>query len=193
MRSFLNHRAARPENDATGPFRAHHIPEGSDYEVSNGHAIRCMSSGERHGAANARGAAVLETDPYVDGAGVDVGVEFNDGKNLRAPDIVIGTSEERPGWSHKIPPLVVEFADVGQDERDLQARIAAVRVTGAVDGSPPSVVVDRLPPEGAAEAAAVICRQASSLLRRPLSGETLRVMRDQDQRPISQAGQVHCL
>lgn len=79
------------------------------------------------------------------------------------------------------------------DERDLQARIAAVRVTGAVDGSPPSVVVDRLPPEGAAEAAAVICRQASSLLRRPLSGETLRVMRDQDQRPISQAGQVHCL
>lgn len=54
---------------------------------------------------------------------MDVGVEFNEGKNLRAPDIVIGTTEERPGWSRKIPPLVVEFADVGQDERDLQAKI----------------------------------------------------------------------
>ncbi|MBK8070369.1 MAG: hypothetical protein IPK27_22985 [Rhodanobacteraceae bacterium] len=77
-------------------------------------------------------------------------------------------------------------------ERDLRTRVAAVRVTGAVDGSPPSVVVDRIPPEGAAEAAAFICRQASALLRRPLSGKTLRVMRDLGARPVADAGEVVC-
>ncbi len=119
-----------PTDDTPGPFRAHHIPDGSDYELSEGHAIRCMSAGERHGSANARGAAVLETDPSVDGAGVDVGIEFNEGKNLRAPDIVIGTAEERPGWSHKVPPLVVEFADVGQNEKELQKKIKELHGLG---------------------------------------------------------------
>ena len=83
MRTLLRAPGFHSGDDTPGPFRAHHVPEGSNYEVSNGHAIRCMSAGERHGAANARGVAVLETDPIVDGAGVDVGVEFNEGKNLR--------------------------------------------------------------------------------------------------------------
>ncbi len=77
-------------------------------------------------------------------------------------------------------------------EQDLRAQINAVRVTGVLEGSPPSVVVDRIPPAGAAMAAAVICRQASALLRRPLQGETIRVMRDLGARPVSDAGKVIC-
>ena len=44
-----------------------------------------MGAGERHGLSNAQGAMVIDTDPALtEGAGVDVGFEFNDGKNLRA-------------------------------------------------------------------------------------------------------------
>jgi hypothetical protein len=77
-------------------------------------------------------------------------------------------------------------------ERDLRAQINAVRVTGVVEGSPPSVVVDHIPPAGAAMAAAVVCRQASALLRRPLQGEAIRVMRDLGARPVADAGTVIC-
>jgi Uma2 family endonuclease len=113
-----------------GPFRAWQIPEGAPYELSNGHPIRCMSAGERHGDASARGVAVLETDPAVDGAGVDVGVEFNEGRNLRAPDISVGNTLGRPGWSQKLPPLAVEVADGGQDEADLQDKIRELLAAG---------------------------------------------------------------
>ena len=66
--------------------------------------------------------------------------------------------------------------------RDLKARIAAVRVVGAIDGNPPIVVVENLPPEGAAEAAEYICAQAATWLRRNVAGMALRVTRDRGNR-----------
>ncbi len=107
-----------------GPFRADQIREGDPYELSNGHAIRCMTAGGRHGSAHIVGAAVLTSDPALDRpAGIDVGISWNDGKNLRAPDIVVGTDLSEPGWAHEAPPLAVEYADVGQDEDELDLKI----------------------------------------------------------------------
>jgi hypothetical protein len=76
--------------------------------------------------------------------------------------------------------------------RELQARIAAVRVVGVIDGNPPIVVVDQLPPEGAAEAAERICAQAAVWLRRSVKGLSLRVTRDRGDRPGTDAGRVLC-
>lgn len=75
---------------------------------------------------------------------------------------------------------------------DLQRRIAAVRVKGAMEGRPPTVLAVDIPPEGAAVADAVICRQAAAYLRRPLRGETLKVLRDRGGKPASEAGLVVC-
>jgi hypothetical protein len=115
-----------------GPFRADQIREGDPYELSNGHPVLCMSAGARHGGANLIGAAVLATDPAVQGAGVDVGHEFNEGKNLRAPDVSIGIDAEKPGWSKTLPPLAVEYADRGQDEKELQRKIGELLEAGTL-------------------------------------------------------------
>lgn len=113
-----------------GPFRAHHVRPGDPYELSDGHTIECMAGGERHGRANLRGGQLLATDPQVEGAGVDVGVEFNDGKNLRAPDVSVGALSDQPGFSRTLPPLAVEFADVGQDEAELARKIRELLAHG---------------------------------------------------------------
>ena len=76
--------------------------------------------------------------------------------------------------------------------RERQARIAAVRVVGVIDGNPPIVVVEKLPPEGAAEADEYICAQAAVWLRRSVSGMPLRVTRDRGDRPGTDAGRVVC-
>ena len=76
--------------------------------------------------------------------------------------------------------------------RDLKARIAAVRVVGVIDGNPPIVVVENLPPEGAAEAAEYICAQAATWLRRNVAGTALRVTRDRGNRPGTEAGRIQC-
>ena len=76
--------------------------------------------------------------------------------------------------------------------RDLQRRVMAVRVVGAIDGNPAVVIVDHLPPEGAAEAADVICAQAGHWLRRATRGSTLRVQRDRGNQPALDAGVVVC-
>jgi hypothetical protein len=76
--------------------------------------------------------------------------------------------------------------------RDLRARIAAVRVVGAIDGNPPIVIVENLPPEGAAAAAEYICAQAASWLRRKVAGTALRVTRDRGNRPGTDAGRIQC-
>ncbi len=114
-----------------GPFRADQIRDGDPYELSNGHPILCMGAGERHGEGNLVGAATLGTDPDVRGAaGVDVGHSFNEGKNLRAPDISVGIEGNQPGWSQKLPPLAVEYADTGQDEKQLQLKIGELLAAG---------------------------------------------------------------
>jgi type II secretory pathway pseudopilin PulG len=83
-------------------------------------------------------------------------------------------------------------AQTERSARDLRTRIAAVRVVGVIDGNPPSVVVENLPPEGAAEAAESICAQAARWLRRSVGGIPLRVTRDRGYQPATEAGRVLC-
>lgn len=117
-----------------GPARADQVQEGDPLELSNGHVIRCMTAGRRHAGAHIEGAKVLATDPAVeDNAGIDAGVVWNHGKNLRAPDIVVGGLEREPGWPgwmDEAPPLAVEYADTGQDESDLRDKIAELLEIG---------------------------------------------------------------
>lgn len=107
---------------APGPFVASQIRPGDPYELSNGHAIFSPPTGQRGGKANLLGGHALETDPEVDSAGVDVGVSPRP-KELRAPDLAIGNVADEPGWAASAPPLAVEYADTGQDEGELQAKI----------------------------------------------------------------------
>jgi len=107
---------------APGPFTADQIREGDHYELSNGHAILCMPTGRRGGRSNLTGGSVLETDPAVKSAGVDIGYSDNPG-HLRAPDVSVGDFADAPGWAPTAPPLAVEYADRGQDEADLQQKI----------------------------------------------------------------------
>lgn len=65
---------------------------------------------------------MLETDPAVKSAGVDVGYSDSPG-HLRAPDVSVGDFADAPGWAPTAPPLAVEYADRGQDEADLQLKI----------------------------------------------------------------------
>jgi hypothetical protein len=126
----MSNKPAHAMSDPDGPFRARQIRDGDPYELSNGHPIKCMSAGERHGKANLQGALSLSTDPGIQGqAGIDVGIEFNDGKNLRAPDLVLGI-EGKAGWSKTVPPICVEYADRGQDEVQLKEKIAELLEAG---------------------------------------------------------------
>ena len=112
-------------SEPVGPFRADQIREGDHYELSDGHAIHCMTAGGRHGSSHILGSTVLDTDPAVaQQAGIDVGIAWNQGKNLRAPDIVVGMDLREPGWAREAPPLAVEYADAGQDEAELAQKIS---------------------------------------------------------------------
>lgn len=116
--------------EAPGPFRADQIHDGDHYELSDGHAIHCMTAGERHARANLAGGRVLATDPAVGGAvGVDAGYSFNDQRNLRAPDISTGVGDGT-GWMRSAPPLAVEYAGHSQDEVELQAKIRELLAAG---------------------------------------------------------------
>lgn len=121
-------------SDPVGPFRADQIREGDHYELSDGHAIHCMTAGRRHGGAHIVGGAVLSSDPAVlesgKQAGIDVGIAWNDGKNLRAPDIVVGMDLREPGWARVPPPLAVEYADGAQDESQLALKITELLAFG---------------------------------------------------------------
>lgn len=75
-------------------------------------------------ASNVDGAIVLKSDPGVEEVGFDTGIELDDGRTLRAPDVSVGPLERAPGWSRTAPPLALEYADRGQDERESQAKIA---------------------------------------------------------------------
>jgi Uma2 family endonuclease len=108
----------------TGPFRADQLKSGDPYELSNGHPIECMPVGGRGSRANLVGAAVLDSDPDVESAGVDTGFALTPG-TLRAPDVAVGNVPDAPGWvTGAAPPLAVEYADTGQDEAELAAKIA---------------------------------------------------------------------
>ncbi len=110
-------------SDPVGPFRADQIHDGDRYELSNGHAIHCMTTGGRHSRASLVGGNVLDSDPAVTGAGADTGIAFNDDKNLRAPDLVVNVDLDVPGWIREAPPLAVEYVSVGQDRDELARKI----------------------------------------------------------------------
>jgi Uma2 family endonuclease len=114
---------------APGPFRVEHLREGSPYELSDGNPVFCLPTGRRGGRANLIGGEVLETDPAVKSAGVDVGFS-RDASNLRAPDVSVGDFADEPGWAPAAPPLAVEYADTGQDEGELQKKIAELLDAG---------------------------------------------------------------
>lgn len=116
---------------APGPFRASQIREGDPYELSNGHAIQCMTAGGRYARAHSAGDRVLATDPAVGGeVGIDAGITWGEERNLRAPDLAVGNVEATPGWQRTFPPLAVEYADSGQDEAELQQKIAELLAGG---------------------------------------------------------------
>lgn len=122
---------SRHPSSAPGPFRAHQIREGDPYELSDGHPIHCMTAGGRHGGAHSVGNRVLGTDPAAtEQVGIDVGIAWNDDKNLRAPDIIVGALDRTPGWQRRFPPLAVEYADTGKDENELTKKIAELLAGG---------------------------------------------------------------
>ncbi len=112
-----------------GPFRAEQIRSGDPYELSNGHAIHCLPTGGQGSRANLLGGTVLESDPAVEEAGVDTGFTPHKG-TLRAPDVAVGNVPNRPGWVPGVPPLALEYADTGQDERELTHKIADLLAAG---------------------------------------------------------------
>ena len=105
-----------------GPFTSDQLRCGDPYELSDGHAIRVAPTGSRGSSSVADGALVLKTDPDVDEAGIDTGYSPEPGM-LRAPDIAVGHVPNAPGWVKGVPPLAVEYADVGQDEDALAQKI----------------------------------------------------------------------
>ncbi|MCU0687945.1 MAG: hypothetical protein MUF34_37820, partial [Polyangiaceae bacterium] len=74
---------ARWPGSSEGPFRLEHVPEGSRYELSEGHAVYCAPAGPRHGEPHAVGPAVLGSDPAAPRLGVDVGHALGE-RTLRA-------------------------------------------------------------------------------------------------------------
>ncbi|MEJ7733288.1 MAG: Uma2 family endonuclease [Polyangiaceae bacterium] len=114
---------------APGPFRADQLRSGDPYELRDGHALFVPPSGQAHGKANLVGGAVLETDPKVESAGVDVGFSPRP-KDLRAPDVSVGNVESMSGWAKRAPALAVEYADRGQDEEKLAEKIADLLAEG---------------------------------------------------------------
>jgi hypothetical protein len=112
-----------------GPFRPEHLRSGDPYELSNGHPIECLPQGGRNARANLIGGVALATDPAVEAAGVDTGYA-PDGYTLRAPDLAVGNVPDAPGWVAGVPPLAVEYADIGQDEADLRVKIGELLGAG---------------------------------------------------------------
>lgn len=101
-----------------GPFYVEQLRSGDPYELDDGHPIKCLPNDGRHAKASLSGGLALETDPAVESAGFTP-----DEKNLRAPDITVGNAPDDPGCVPGTPPLAVEYADIGQDEQNLQEKI----------------------------------------------------------------------
>ena len=120
----------KPWNDPAGPYQAHQIRDGEHVELSDGHAIHCMTAGRRHAQSNLVGGSVLDTDPAVTSSGTASGIAFNDDKNLRAPDIVVNADMNGDGWVREAPPLAVEYAGVGQDKEQLARKIKELHEFG---------------------------------------------------------------
>ncbi len=118
-----------PLRDTRGPFRAEQLRSGDPYELSNGHAVRCMPTGGRGALATGAGYKTLADDPAVENIGIDAGFSPV-AETMRAPDLSIGKIADAPGWVHGIPKLAVEYADTGQDEAALAQKIEDLLAAG---------------------------------------------------------------
>ena len=114
-----------------GPFRADQLRDGDRYELSNGHPIYCAPAGWQHASGSVKGGLVLDSDPDVQWTGADVGVSPEAG-TLRAPDVAVRTTPPSGNstWLTEAPPLAVEYAGSGQDERELRDKIAELLAAG---------------------------------------------------------------
>src|SRR5689334_4077637 len=112
----------KPGKTGRGPFRADQLRDGDRYELSNGHAVYTAPSGGRHGRSHVTGALPVVTDPRVTQAGMDVGYALSS-DTMRAPDVSVGNVPDAPGWVQGVPPLAIEYANVGTDESDLVQKI----------------------------------------------------------------------
>ena len=121
--------AQRSSKNEPGPFLADQLRDGDRYELSQGHPIYCAPSGREHAGRSLTGAAVLETDPDVEWAGIDAGFTPDPG-TLRAPDVAIAAAGKELGWIPGVPPLAVEYAGPGQDEEELRLKIAELLQNG---------------------------------------------------------------
>ena len=109
--------------EAPGPFRSDQLRPGDGWELSRGRPIECLPTGGDGASRSSVGARVLATDPAVTSSGLDAGYAPTK-DTLRAPDIAIGNVPDQPGWIPGVPPLAVEYAGSGQDERALKEKIA---------------------------------------------------------------------
>ena len=118
-------------HSSPGPFRAEHLRDGDRYELSNGHPIYCAPAGWQHAAGSVSGAQVLDSDPDIQWTGADVGIS-PDSASLRAPDVAVRATPPcgNQTWLTEAPPLAVEYAGQGQDERELQDKIAELLAAG---------------------------------------------------------------
>ncbi len=105
-----------------GPFTVAHIASGDRHELSNGNAFFCAPTGGDGARGAGAGFEVIDTDPAVQSAGMDPGYAVSP-NTLRAPDVAVGVPDA-PGWVVGAPPLALEYASVGQDEAQLQQKIA---------------------------------------------------------------------
>jgi hypothetical protein len=111
------------------PVTADQLRPGDPYELSEGRLVECLPTGRRGARSNLVGGAVLESDPSVEAAAVDLGVSPRPNM-LRAPDLAVGPIPDEPGWATTAPPLAVEYADTGQDEAELQWKIEELLSAG---------------------------------------------------------------
>lgn len=87
-----------------------------------------MPTGGRGARASSVGNEVIASDPAAVDVGIDAG--FSPSPDvLRAPDIAVGVSDQ-PGWVQGVPSLAVEYADTGQDEAELAAKIQEFLAAG---------------------------------------------------------------
>lgn len=121
--------AEHQPKDTRGPFRVHHVRSGDRYELVDGHPVYCAPTGGDGARGALAGGQVLGTDPGVTEAGFDPGYTDAD-DHLRAPDLAVGHVPDAPGWIRGAPPLAVEYAGTGQDEVQLQKKIAELLVAG---------------------------------------------------------------
>lgn len=105
------------------------LRSGDPYELSDGRAIYCAPTGGDGSRGTLLGGEVLSTDPAVKEAGIDAGYSARP-KDLRAPDVAVGNVPDAPGWIAGAPPLAVEYASVGQDEKALREKIADLLRSG---------------------------------------------------------------